>query len=412
MARLVMKFGGTSVGSLERMRAATARVRAEVSAGYSVAVVVSAMAGETNRLVDLAREAAVGAPETRDETDVLLATGEQASAALFAMILRAGGMRARSWQGWQAGIFTTAAHGKARISGFDGAALGAAIDSGEVAVLTGFQGITEQGRITTLGRGGSDLSAVAAAAALDAARCDIYTDVDGVYTTDPRIVPKAKRIDRVSYEEMLELASLGAKVLHTRSVELASARRVPLRVLSSFTELDAPNPGTLLCSEDEIMEERIVTGVAYARDEAKITLIGLPEVPGTAAKVFALLAGADINVDMIVQSPARDGAHANMVFTVSSGELDRAKAAILRGQQDIGFDALTTDSSVAKVSVIGLGMRSHAGVAHTMFSALASESISIDAVSTSEIKISVLIHSEYTERAVRALHSAFGLDAE
>ncbi len=411
MARLVMKFGGTSVGTLDRMRAAAARVKAEADAGESVAVVVSAMAGETNRLVDLAAEAGAGAPETRDETDVLLATGEQASAALFAMILRGTGLKARSWQGWQAGVQTTGAHGKARISDFDGAALGAAIDSGEVAVLTGFQGMTEDGRVTTLGRGGSDLSAVAAAAALKAGRCDIYTDVDGVYTTDPRIVKSAHRIDRISFEEMLELASLGAKVLHTRSVELAAAKRVPLRVLSSFVELGNPNPGTLLCPEDQIMEERIVTGVAYTRDEAKITLLGLPEVPGTAAKVFACLAEADINVDMIVQSPARGGEHANMVFTVSMGEVERAKAAIIAAKEIISFKDIVADEDVSKVSVIGLGMRSHSGVAHTMFSALASKGISIEAVSTSEIKISVLIRSEYTELAVRALHTAFGLDA-
>jgi len=411
MARLVMKFGGTSVGTLERMRAAAERVRAEIDAGWSVCVVVSAMAGETNRLVELAAQAAAGVAEARDETDSILATGEQASAAMFALVLRAAGMKARSWQGWQAGVTTTDAWGKARITAFEDGALGAAIDSGEVAVLTGFQGVTGDGRVTTLGRGGSDLSAVAAAAALNAGRCDIYTDVDGVYTTDPRIVRQAQRIDRISYEEMLELASLGAKVLHTRSVELAFAKRVPLRVLSSFTELGQPNQGTLLCPEDQIMEERIVTGVAYTKDEAKVTLLGLPEVPGTAAKVFALLAEADINVDMIVQSPARGGEHANMVFTVSMGELERAKAAILRGKQDVGLKDILTDPDVSKVSVIGLGMRSHSGVAHTMFSALGAKGISIEAVSTSEIKISVLVRSEYTELAVRALHSAFGLDA-
>lgn len=412
MSRLVMKFGGTSVAGLDRMRVAASRVAREVSAGKSVAVVVSAMAGETDRLLGLAREAGADVADPRDETDAILATGEQVSAAMMALLLRAEGVKARSWQGWQAPVRASASHGKARIDGLTDDLIGPAIDSGEVAVLTGFQGVTENNRIATLGRGGSDVSAVGLAAALGGAQCDIYTDVDGVYSADPRIVRRARRLDRISYEEMLEFASLGAKVLQTRSVELAMARNVPLRVVSSMMPLEADNPGTLVCAEDENMEQRIVSGVAYTRDEAKVSLLGLPPSPQATACIFDRLADADVNVDMIVQSPARSGQAANMVFTVGMAELDRALEAISAHKDEIGYSELASEANVSKVSVIGLGMRSHSGVAQTMFSALNERGIAAQAISTSEIKISVLIDAEYTELAVRALHAAFGLDAE
>lgn len=412
MSRLVMKFGGTSVAGIDRMRVAARRVAREAGAGKSVAVAVSAMAGETDRLLNLAHEAASGAGDCLDETDAALATGEQVSAALMAMLLRAEGVKARSWQGWQIPLATSASHGKARITGLADDRIGAAIDGGEVAVVTGFQGVTEGGRIATLGRGGSDVTGVALAAALGGVQCDIYTDVDGVYSADPRIVRQARRLDRISYEEMLEFASLGAKVLQTRSVELAMARGVPLRVVSSLTPLDEANPGTLVCAEDDNMEQRIVSGVAYTRDEAKISLLGLPAGPRAAAQIFDHLAAADVNVDMIVQSPARGGQAANMVFTVGMAELERAKQAISAQREEIGYSELASEANVSKVSVIGLGMRSHSGVAQTMFSALNERGITAQAISTSEIKISVLIDAEYTELAVRALHAAFGLDAE
>ena len=415
MTRLVMKFGGTSVADLERIRRVGRLVAAEVNAGHHVAVVVSAMSGKTNELVawtDDAGPAAQGLPASDDEYDVVVASGEQVTAGLLAMVLRNMGVNARSWLGWQIPIISDVAHGRARIDDIPAENLGKAVDSGQVAVIAGFQGVTQEGRITTLGRGGSDTSAVAVAAALRAVRCDIYTDVDGVYTTDPRIEERARRIPRISYEEMLEMASLGAKVLQTRSVELAMAQRVPVRVLSSFVEPGeaSPDTGTLVCDEEEIMEKRIVSGVAYSRDEAKITLFGLPDHPGVSSKVFANLADANVNVDMIVQSRARNADRANMDFTVGKRDAARAVEIVKAAQADIGFEDVLVDEDVSKVSVIGVGMRSHVGVAKTMFGALADKGVNIQAISTSEIKISVLIESAYTELAVRALHAAYGLD--
>ena len=413
MSRLVMKFGGTSVADLERIRRVARLVEAEVKSGKQVAVVVSAMAGRTNELVawtDGAGRAADGLPESDDEYDTVVASGEQITAGLLAMVLRHMGLPAKSWLGWQVPIVTDDAHGKARIDDIPPEKLTAALDAGEVAVIAGFQGVTKGGRISTLGRGGSDTSAVAVAAALGGA-CDIYTDVDGVYTTDPRIEERARRLSRVSYEEMLEMASLGAKVLQTRSVELAMAKRVPVRVLSSFVEPgEAPGQGTIVCDEEEIVEKRIVSGVAYSRDEAKISLFGLPDHPGVSSTIFGRLADANVNVDMIVQSHARTRETANMEFTV--GKRDAARAVeIVRGvQAEVGFKDVAVNEDVAKVSVIGVGMRSHAGVAKSMFSALADKGVNIQVISTSEIKISVLIDAAYTELAVRALHGAYGLD--
>jgi len=414
MSRLVMKFGGTSVADLERIRRVARLVEAERAMGKEVAVVVSAMAGRTNELVawtDGAGRAAPGLPESDDEYDAVVASGEQITCGLLAMTLRNIGVPARSWLGWQVPIITDEAHGRARIDDIPSENLTAALGRGEVAVIAGFQGVTRNGRLTTLGRGGSDTSAVAVAAALDAS-CDIYTDVDGVYTTDPRIESRARRLSRISYEEMLEMASLGAKVLQTRSVELAMAKRVPVRVLSSFIEPGEAGQGvgTLVCDEEEIVEKRIVSGVAYSRDEAKITLYGLPDHPGVSAKVFSRLAEANVNVDMIVQSHARVANEANMEFTVGKRDAARALEIMKTAQADIGFDDVAIDEDVAKVSVIGVGMRSHAGVAKTMFTALADKGVNIQVISTSEIKISVLIDAAYTELAVRALHAAYGLD--
>ena len=414
MSRLVMKFGGTSVADLERIRRVAGLVAAEVAAGHHVAVVVSAMAGKTNELVawtDGAGAAAQGLAESDDEYDVVVASGEQVTAGLLAMTLRNMGLNARSWLGWQVPIITDDAHGRARIDEVPPEKLVAAMDAGEIAVIAGFQGVDREGRIATLGRGGSDTSAVAIAAAVGASSCDIYTDVDGVYTTDPRIDSRARRLSKISYEEMLEMASLGAKVLQTRSVELAMAQRVPVRVLSSFVEPgEAQAAGTIVCDEEEIMEKRIVSGVAYSRDEAKITLFGLPDHPGVSSQIFSRLADANVNVDMIVQSRARATDAANMEFTV--GKRDAARAVeIMRGAQaEIGYEELAVNEDVSKVSVIGVGMRSHAGVAKTMFGALADKGVNIQVISTSEIKISVLIDAAYTELAVRALHAAYGLD--
>jgi aspartate kinase len=414
MSRLVMKFGGTSVADLERIRRVGRLVAAEVEAGHHVAVVVSAMAGKTNELVawtDGAGAAAQGLPESDDEYDVVVASGEQVTAGLLAMTLRNMGLRARSWMGWQVPIITDEAHGRCRIDDIPPEKLVAALDTGEVAVIAGFQGVDREGRIATLGRGGSDTSAVAIAAAVGASSCDIYTDVDGVYTTDPRIERRAKRLSKISYEEMLEMASLGAKVLQTRSVELAMAQRVPVRVLSSFVEPgEAPGQGTIVCDEEEIMEKRIVSGVAYSRDEAKITLFGLPDHPGVSAQIFHRLAEANVNVDMIVQSRARASDAANMEFTVGKRDAARAAEIVRAAQSEIGFEELAVNEDVSKVSVIGVGMRSHAGVADTMFTALAEKGVNIQVISTSEIKISVLIDAAYTELAVRALHAAYGLD--
>lgn len=418
MTRLVMKFGGTSMGDLERIRRAARIVAAEVKAGRKVAVVVSAMAGKTNELVawtDGAGKPGAGVALSDDEYDVVVASGEQVTAGLLALTLRNLGLDARSWMGWQIPILTDDAHGRARIEDIPGEVLGAAVDSGQVAVVPGFQGVTRDGRITTLGRGGSDTSAVAVAAALGCP-CDIYTDVDGVYTTDPRIEQKARRLERVSYEEMLEMASLGAKVLQTRSVELAMAKQVPVRVLSSFIEPDEngilpEKSGTLICEEDEIVEKRIVSGVTMSRDEARITLLGLPDRIETTARLFTLLAEANVNVDMIVQSRARTPETVNLTFTTGRRDASRAADLTRASQGELGFEEVAVDEDVAKVSVIGVGMRSHAGVAQTMFQALADKGVKIQAISTSEIKISVLIDAAYAELAVRALHGAYGLEA-
>jgi aspartate kinase len=412
VSRLVMKFGGTSVGDVERIARVARLVAAERRPGRGLAVVVSAMEGETDRLVALAR--AAGAPTPRDdfddEYDVVLAAGEQVTTGLLALALRRLGAPARSWQNWQIPFRTDQTHAKARIAEICDGAIGPSIDSGVIAVVSGFQGVSENGRVTTLGRGGSDTSAVALAAALKAERCDIYTDVDGVYTTDPRIVAKARRLEKISYEEMLEMASLGAKVLQTRSVELAFAHRVPVRVLSSFIEPGAPNPGTLVCGEDEIVEKQVVSGVAYSRDEAKVTLLGVANHLGVAADIFGRLADAQVNVDMIVQTEARHAGRRNIVFTCPDRDAPRAAETIEAARNAIGVEEIHIRRDVAKVSVIGIGMRSQVGVARTMFAALAQKGINIEAIATSEIKISVLIDAAYTELAVRALHSAYGLD--
>ncbi|MBJ7447180.1 MAG: aspartate kinase [Brevundimonas sp.] len=418
MTRLVMKFGGTSMGDLERIRRAARIVAAEAATGKQVAVVVSAMAGKTNELVawtDGAGRPGEGVAMSDDEYDVVVASGEQVTAGLLALTLRNMGLNARSWMGWQIPILTDDAHGRARIEDVPGEVLGAAMDAGEIAIVPGFQGVTRDGRITTLGRGGSDTSAVAVAAALSCP-CDIYTDVDGVYTTDPRIESRARRLEKVSYEEMLEMASLGAKVLQTRSVELAMAKQVPVRVLSSFIEPDEngalpANAGTLICDEEEIVEKRIVSGVTMSRDEARITLLGLADRTDAPADVFTRLAEANVNVDMIVQSQARTEGAVNLTFTTGRRDAQRAAELMRAEQAQIGFEELRVDEDVAKVSVVGVGMRSHAGVAQTMFRALADKGIKFQAISTSEIKISVLIDAAYAELAVRALHSAYGLEA-
>ena len=421
--RLVMKFGGTSMGDLERIRRAARIVAAETAAGKQVAVVVSAMAGKTNELVawtDGAGRPGEGIELSDDEYDIVVASGEQVTAGLLALTLRNMGLNARSWMGWQIPILTDEAHGRARIEDVPGEVLGAAMDTGEIAVVPGFQGVSRSGRITTLGRGGSDTSAVAVAAALNCP-CDIYTDVDGVYTTDPRIESKARRLEKISYEEMLEMASLGARVLQTRSVELAMAKRVPLRVLSSFIEPDAPLPGqewgvlpaksgTLICDEEEIVEKRIVSGVTMSRDEARITLLGLADRVDAPADVFTRLAEANVNVDMIVQSQARSEGAVNLTFTTGRRDAARAAGLMRAAQVELGFEELRVDEDVAKVSVVGVGMRSHAGVAQTMFRALADKGVKFQAISTSEIKISVLIDAAYAELAVRALHAAYGLE--
>jgi len=412
-----MKFGGTSMGDLERIRRAARIVAAEAASGKKVAVVVSAMAGKTNELVawtDGAGRPGPGIELSDDEYDVVVASGEQVTSGLLALTLRNMGLNARSWMGWQIPILTDDAHGRARIEDVPGEVLGAALDKGEIAVVPGFQGVTRDGRITTLGRGGSDTSAVAVAAALECP-CDIYTDVDGVYTTDPRIESRARRLEKVSYEEMLEMASLGAKVLQTRSVELAMAKQVPVRVLSSFIEPDEngllpAGSGTLICDEEEIVEKRIVSGVTMSRDEARITLLGLSDRVEAPADVFTRLAEANVNVDMIVQSQSRSEGAVNLTFTTGRRDAQRAAELMRAAQGEIGFEELRVDEDVAKVSVVGVGMRSHAGVAQTMFRALADKGVKFQAISTSEIKISVLIDAAYAELAVRALHSAYGLE--
>lgn len=415
MARIVMKFGGTSVGDIERIRNVAAHVKREVEAGHQVAVVVSAMSGETNRLVGLTRD--VARLHDAREYDVVVSAGEQISVGLLAMALQDMGVSARSWLGWQMAVQTSDVHGAARIQEIEATAMEAQFAEGRVAVIAGFQGVSDAGRITTLGRGGSDTSAVAVAAALNADRCDIYTDVDGVYTTDPRMVPAAKKMDRVSYEEMLEMASLGAKVLQTRSVELAMAHHVRLQVRSSFDAPDAPQPddgivGTLICDEDEIMEQEIVSGIAYARNEAKVTLREVADRPGIAAQIFGPLADAAINVDMIVQNMSADGKTTDVTFTLSQDELERALGVIDANKEGLSFADLQAAPDMAKISIVGVGMRSHAGVAQKMFQVLAEKGINIHVISTSEIKVSVLIDADYVELAVRALHAAYGLDDE
>ena len=432
MALLVLKFGGTSVADIGQIRNVAAHVKREVDNGHSCAVVVSAMAGQTNQLVAWVEEAWMAAsrrgPNQEEssvlydcrEYDAVVASGEQVTSGLLALVLQSMGVAARSWQGWQIPIRTDDAHRAARISGIEVERLKACALAGEVAVVAGFQGIASESRISTLGRGGSDTSAVALASALQADRCDIYTDVDGVYTTDPKIVPKAHRLDRISYEEMLEMASQGAKVLQARSVELAMQRGVPLLVRSSF---DPPNQdgtssaepgaglGTLVCHEDEIVEQQVVSGIAYARDEAKVTLLKVADKPGVAAQVFGSLAEANINVDMIVQNVSEDGHSTDLTFTVQSADFDRAIEVLKKAKKAIGYIDLRGSVDIAKVSAIGVGMRSHAGVAAQMFGALAEKGINIEAISTSEIKISVLIDAAYAELAVRTLHSLFGLDS-
>ncbi|MBN8891158.1 MAG: aspartate kinase [Rhodospirillales bacterium 70-18] len=409
MARIVMKFGGTSVADLDRIRNVAARVKREVEAGNEVAVVVSAMSGVTNQLVKYCQD--LSPLHDAREYDAVVATGEQVTSGLTAIALQEIGVEARSWQGWQIPLRTDGAHGKARIDGIEGAELIRRMRAGQVPVVAGFQGIGPDNRVTTLGRGGSDTSAVALAAALKADRCDIYTDVDGVYTTDPRIVPRARKLAKIAYEEMLELASVGAKVLQTRSVELAMKERVRVQVLSSFEEHTGGNlPGTLVVDEDEIVEKEMVSGIAYSRDEAKVTVRHVPDRPGIAAAIFGPLSAANVNVDMIVQNVSADSM-TDMTFTIGRSDLARAQAILAAHQAEIGYAEMLTDPDVAKISVVGVGMRSHAGVANTMFAALASKGINIQVISTSEIKVSVLIGVEYTELAVRALHTAYGLDA-
>ncbi len=420
MAIVVMKFGGTSVASIERIRNVAQHVKREADGGNKVAVVVSAMSGATNQLVAWVHEAS----KTFDprEYDAVVATGEQVTAGLLAIVLQDMGLKARSWSGWQIPIKTSKAHGSARILDIPGDEILARMAQGEIAVVTGFQGIEPEGnRVATLGRGGSDTSAVAMAVALKADTCDIYTDVDGVYTTDPRIVPKARRLPKISYEEMLEMASLGSKVLQTRSVELGMVYKVRTRVLSSFVAPDAMRPfsianlediGTIVCDEDEIVEQQVVSGIAYAKDEAKVTMLKVDDRPGVAARIFGPLADANINVDMIVQNITADGKKTDMTFTVQAAELPRALEVLKKAKADIGHFDIRSSADVVKVSVIGVGMRSHAGVAAKMFETLSSKGINIHAISTSEIKISVLIDAVYAELAVRSLHTAYGLDSD
>lgn len=415
MNRIVMKFGGTSVAGPERILKVAEHVRKEVDAGHSVAVVVSAMAGETDRLVALCRETGGnfrGGSAGNAEYDAALASGEQVSAALLAMALQKAGYRARSWQGWQIPLKTDDTHAGARIMHIERSAIAGAMDGGEIAVVSGFQGISPCGRIATLGRGGSDTSAVALAAAVAAARCDIYTDVDGVYTTDPRLTRHARRIERIAYEEMLEMSSLGAKVLQTRSVEMAMGHKVPVRVLSSFKTPGDPGSGTVICDEDDIVEHNTVTSVTPDFNEAAITVLSVPDEPGRAAGIFSALARADINIDMIMQGSSRHPGFANISFTTGEEMLDHAVEVLSREKESIGFESLISDRNVAKVSIIGLGMKNHPGVAATMFGILAEKRINIHNISTSEIRISVLVDVDAVEYAVRVLHEAYGLDSD
>src|SRR5512139_303055 len=410
MARIVMKFGGTSMAGIERIRHVANLVKREVERGNQVAVVVSAMAGETDRLVQLCREAS-SLYDPR-EYDVVVASGEQVTSGLLAITLQGMGVNARSYMGWQLPIRTSRAHAAALIDNIDAEVLEKAFDGGGIAVIPGFQGVTEEGSVATLGRGGSDTSAVALAAAMKADRCDIYTDVDGVYTTDPRIVPRARKLPIITYEEMLELASVGAKVLQTRSVGLAMRENMPIQVLSSFDD----RPGTMVVGEDAIedskMERQLITGIAYDKNEARITLTDIPDRPGTVAAIFAPLAEANINVDMIVQSTPRSGEKADITFTVPKAALAHTTDVLEKAKDKIGFTEMLSNTNVCKVSVVGVGMRSNAGIAATMFEALAARGINILAITTSEIKVTVLIDEEYTELAVRVLHTAYGLDSK
>ena len=411
MALLVLKFGGTSVGDVERIKNAAAKVAAEVQRGHKVAVVVSAMAGVTDQLISYCR--AVAPHHDPREHDAVVATGEQVTAGLMAMALQQRGLNARSWQGWQVPMHTDSTHSKARILDIEASEFRKRIDNNEIGVMAGFQGRAADGSITTLGRGGSDTSAVALAVALKADRCDIYTDVDGVYTTDPRIVTKARKLPRIAYEEMLEMAALGAKVLQTRSVEMAMRYRMPIQVLSTFANaVGSEMPGTLVTDGDDTMEQSSVTGIAYTRDEAKITLVKVADKPGVAAAVFVPLAKAGINVDMIVQTAAHDERATDITFTVSKNDLDRARAVLEGERTNIGYTKMDAAADVTKISLVGAGMRSHPGVAATMFETLADKKINIQVIETSEINTSVLISEEYTELALRALHTAYGLDVK
>jgi aspartate kinase len=406
MALIVQKFGGTSVADVDRIKNAAQRVKAEHAAGHQLVVVVSAMAGVTNQLVDLVDS--MGDVYDAREYDVVVSSGEQSNAGLMALALQNLGIQARSWLGWQVPIHTDGIHGKARITDIETDELLSRLSEGEVAVVPGFQGLGPRNRVTTLGRGGSDLTAVALAGALRAERCDIYTDVDGIYTTDPRIEPKARKLDKITYEEMLEMASLGAKVLQTRSVELAMNHQVRLQVRSSFED----GPGTYVVSEDEILEKQVVSGISHSQDEAKVTLLRVSDRPGVAAGIFGSLADAAVNVDMIVQNISENGKTTDMTFTVGRADLQTAVEVLSSQKHEIGYDELTSDDDLVKISVIGVGMRSHAGVAKTMFQALADKGINIKVISTSEIKVSVLVDAQYTELAIRSLHAAFGLDGD
>ena len=403
MARIVQKFGGTSVGDLDRIRNVAQRVKAEVDAGHEVAVVVSAMAGTTNQLVEWSKD--IGPMHDAREYDAIVATGEQVTVGLLSIALQNIGIDARSWLGWQVPVRTDSTHGAARIEDIEASEIDKRLSQGQVAVIAGFQGISDEGRITTLGRGGSDTSAVAMAAALNADRCDIYTDVDGVYTTDPRIMPQARKLDEITFEEMLEMASAGAKVLQTRSVAMGMRHKVKIQVRSSFND----EPGTLVVNEDNQMERQKISGIAYSIDEAKITVVGLEDKPGIAASLFQALAGENVNVDMIVQSASTSAMKTDITFSVGAGEADKAVSVIEAIQQDLPYDRIDAEKNVAKVSIIGTAMRTQAGIANKMFTSLAEKGVNLQVISTSEIKISVLIDAVYTELAVRTLHDAFEL---
>ena len=406
MYRIVQKFGGTSVADTQRIKEAAKKVAFEHSQGHQVVVVVSAMAGVTNKLIEFKN--CVNNGLDASEYDVVLSSGEQTSAALMALALQNMGVRARSWLGWQIPIWTDNVHGKARITGIETDLLENQLKENEIVVVAGFQGLTPDKRITTLGRGGSDLTAVALAGALQARQCDIFTDVEGIYTCDPRIVSSASKLDKITYEEMMEMSSLGAKVLQTRAVELAMNYNVRIQVRSAFID----SPGTYLVSEDEIVEQQIVSGISHNRDEAKVTLLKVSDRPGVAAGVFGPLAEASVNVDMIVQNVSEDGKTTDLTFTVGQADLNLAVEVLETRKDEIGFQKIIADAELVKISIVGVGMRSHPGVAQTMFNALAKKGINIKVISTSEIKVSVLIDEEYTELALKALHSAYGLDRD